>query len=340
MYIDMSNPADATFDVLDGRHYALEPLLSVVIPVYNEEDNVRLMLESIYKAVGHLPYELILVDDGSTDRTLEIARIYGNENTRIVSLRRNYGQTSAMSAGISLANGRYVATLDGDLQNDPGDIPALLGHALEGGWDVVAGIRQKRRDGWLLRKLPSRIANALIRRLTGVYLHDYGCTLKVFRKDIASGLGLYGELHRFIPVLCEIQGARMTELPVRHHPRIHGKSKYGLGRTFKVISDLLLVVYLQRWMKKPMHLFGTTGTAFIFGGLASYAFLSWKWLFTASAPAVADWAPGSVFLLGGLLLIAIGFLAEIQLRSYYEGQSKTPYTIRKVFRGTAASEPV
>jgi glycosyltransferase involved in cell wall biosynthesis len=244
--------------------------LSLVIPIMNEEDNIQPLLENIKSSLAGWDYEVILVDDGSTDQTINRIKEFADEHTRAVIFNKNYGQTTAMAGGIDEANGDYIITLDGDLQNDPSDIPEMIKKLEDEDVDVVAGIRAKRKDGMFLRKIPSKIANAMIREFTGVYLHDYGCTLKVFKNDIAKNLGLYGELHRFIPVLAQLQGAKLAEMPVKHHARIHGTSKYGLGRTFKVMSDLLLMVFLKKYLQRPMHLFGVAGIiTFLLGGAIS-----------------------------------------------------------------------
>ena len=207
--------------------------LSIVITVKNEEENIKPLLESIRLALNGIDYEIILVDDGSTDKTRQQVLNNADERTVLVELRKNYGQSTAMTAGIDYSTGRYIALLDGDLQNDPSDIPGMLDLLKREDWDVVAGNRKNRKDGMFLRKIPSKIANALIRRMTGVYIKDYGCTLKVFRREIAEELNLYGELHRFIPVIAKMQGARITQVDVKHHPRQFGKSKYGIGRAFQ-----------------------------------------------------------------------------------------------------------
>src|SRR5678809_826278 len=233
--------------------------LSVVITVRDEQDNIQPLFESIRSALSGIDYELILVDDGSTDKTKLQILNNADERTVLVELRKNYGQSTAMTAGIDYSTGRYIALLDGDLQNDPLDIPGMLDLLKREDWDVVAGNRKNRKDGMFLRKIPSKIANSLIRRLTGVYIKDYGCTLKVFRREIAEELNLYGELHRFIPVLAKLQGAKITQVDVKHHPRKFGRSKYGINRTFRVLSDLILIVFFRKYMQKPMHLFGTIG---------------------------------------------------------------------------------
>jgi glycosyltransferase involved in cell wall biosynthesis len=305
--------------------------LSLVIPVMNEEDNIEPLLESIRSALQGMDYEVILIDDGSTDATRKRIIEFSDERTKMVELRKNYGQSTAMTAGIDHANARYIAMIDGDLQNDPTDIPFMLNLAKKEDWDVVAGNRKNRKDGMVLRKLPSKIANALIRRMTGVYIKDYGCTLKVFKREIAEDLGLYGELHRFIPVLAKLQGARITQVDVKHHPRKFGKSKYGIGRTFKVLSDLVLMVFFRKYLQKPMHLFGTIGfISFGLGMLINFYLLVLKIL------GHDIWGKpililGLIFLLGGIQLITIGILAEIAVRTYFESQQKKTYNVRRVF---------
>lgn len=311
--------------------------LSVVIPVMNEEENIRPLLVAVRSALQGMDYEVILVDDGSADQTKQQVLAHADERTILVELRKNYGQSNAMTAGIDHAGGKYIALLDGDLQNDPADIPVLLALLEKEDWDVVAGNRKNRKDGFLLRRIPSRIANALIRRMTGVYIRDYGCTLKVFKREIAAELGLYGELHRFIPVLARIQGARINQVDVRHHPRVHGKSKYGLNRTIKVMSDLLLVIFMRRYMQRPMHLFGPVGfTSFGLGLLISlYLFiLKLRGHGIGSSPLLV---PGLLLVLTGVLLIAIGIIAEINMRTYYESQDKKTYAVRRVYKGKEGS---
>lgn len=306
--------------------------LSVVIPIMNEEDNIKPLLEAVTAALQHLDYEIILVDDGSADGTKKQVLKYATDRTVFVELRKNYGQSTAMTAGIDHARGRYIAMMDGDLQNDPTDIPFMLELLKEGDWDVVAGNRRARQDGMLLRKAPSRIANALIRRWTGVYIKDYGCTLKIFRREIAEDLGLYGELHRFIPVLAKLQGARITQVDVKHHPRKFGQSKYGLNRTFKVLSDLVLMVFFRRYIQKPMHLFGTLGfLSFGIGVLINIYLLALK-IMGQDIGGKPILILGLVFLLGGIQLITLGILAEIAVRTYFESQHKKRYQVRHVYQ--------
>ena len=306
--------------------------LSLVIPVMNEEENIRPLLDAVRQALSGIDYEIVLVDDGSTDGTKKRILENADERTRLVELRKNYGQSTAMTAGIDHAHAKFIAMIDGDLQNDPSDIPAMLDLAKKEEWDVVAGNRRNRKDGMFLRKIPSRIANALIRQLTGVHFRDYGCTLKVFRKEIAEDLGLYGELHRFIPVLAKLQGARITQVDVKHHPRRFGKSKYGIGRTFRVLSDLVLMVFFRRYLQKPMHLFGTIG--FISFGIGLLINL---YLVVLKIMGHDIWGKpililGLIFLLGGIQLITIGILAEIAVRTYFESQQKKTYNVRNVFQ--------
>lgn len=306
--------------------------LSLVIPVMDEEDNIKPLLEAVRSALKEFDYEIILVDDGSTDATRRRIVENADDRTVLVELRKNYGQSTAMTAGIDHANGTYVALLDGDLQNDPTDIPFMLDLLKREDWDVVAGNRKDRKDGTLLRKIPSNIANAIIRRMTGVYIKDYGCTLKIFKKEIAEDLGLYGELHRFVPVLAKLQGARITQVDVKHHPRKFGKSKYGIGRTFRVLSDLVLMVFFRRYMQKPMHLFGTLGFIALGLGIIINAYLLVLKILGHDIWGKPMLILGLIFLLGGVQLITIGILAEIAVRTYYESQNKKTYQVRKIFR--------
>lgn len=307
--------------------------LSVVIPVMNEEDNIKPLIEQVDQALQEIDYELILVDDGSSDKTIDNIKTYALDNTKLLVFNRNYGQTTAMAAGIDEACGELIVTLDGDLQNDPSDIPLMIQKLEEGHYDVVAGIRAKRQDGLILRKIPSKIANWLIRKSTGVYISDYGCTLKLFKQEVAKNLGLYGELHRFIPVLAKLYGAKIVEMDVKHHARVHGVSKYGIGRTFKVFSDLLLVLFFQKYNTKPMHLFGTLGgISFALGMLINFYLLILK-LFGEDIGTRPLFTIGITLSLIGIQLITTGFIAEILMRTYYESQDKKPYVIKEKIIG-------
>jgi len=307
--------------------------ISVVIPVYNEKENIPPLVGQVTGALEGMDYELILVDDGSRDGTVEAARAIRDERLHLIEFRKNFGQSSALAAGIEYATGAYIVTLDGDLQNDPADIPAMVAMADQGGFDLVAGVRANRQDDFFIRKIPSFIANRIIMKATGVKIKDNGCALKVFRAETAKNLGLYGEMHRFIAVLAALDGARITQVDVRHHPRIHGRSKYGLGRTFKVMSDLLLLMFSKKYLQRPMHFFGTWGfLIFLAGALINLYMLALK---------IAGhdiW--GKPLLLLGILLVLFGFqmittgiIAELQMRTYYESQNKRPYRIRNVYQG-------
>ena len=304
--------------------------LSVVIPVMNEAENIRPLFESLDAALAAIDHEIILVDDGSTDGTVAEITASAPPSTRLVVLNKNYGQTTAMAAGIDHAEGELIATMDGDLQNDPADIPMMMRYLEEHDLDVVAGRRASRKDGMVLRKIPSAMANALIRNLTDVHIRDYGCTLKVFRKDVAKNLGLYCELHRFIPVLVQLYGANMAEVDVRHHPRKFGRSKYGIGRTFKVLSDLLFMVFFQKYGQKPMHLFGTLGFVSFFLGMAINLYLLALKVLGEEIGGRPLLSLGVILTFIGIQLITTGFVAEFIMRTYYESQNKKPYIIRKI----------
>ncbi len=312
-----------------------KPLISVVITVFNEEDNIQPLLEQTYTALAAIDYEVILIEDGSTDRTVAEVKKYANSRTKLIIFNRNFGQTTALAAGIDMATGEYICTMDGDLQNDPTDIPVMLQKAIDEEWDVVAGRRANRKDGFVLRKIPSKIANWVIRNTTKVYLKDYGCTLRVYKAEIAQGMGLYGELHRFIPVLAKQQGAKMTEMDVKHHPRIHGESKYGLSRTFKVMSDLILMLFFQKYFQRPIHLFGGIGIiAFMIGMMINFYLLVLK-LMGEDIWGRPIMILGFILVLGGIQFITTGIIAEIIVRTYFESQNKTTYSIKSVYQGIA-----
>ncbi|MEL6142876.1 MAG: glycosyltransferase family 2 protein [Bacteroidota bacterium] len=307
--------------------------LSVVVTVYNERENIRPLIEQINAALAGYDYEIVYVDDGSTDGTLEELYSLNDPRLVVVEFRKNYGQSAALMAGIDAAQGTYIATMDGDLQNDPSDVPHMLKLAEEGAWDLVVGERVNRQDNALLRKIPSRIANYIIRQSSGVHLRDYGCALKVFRSEIAKDLGIYGELHRFVTVLAALEGAKITQVPVKHHARKFGQSKYGLGRTFKVVSDLLLMLFMKNYLARPMHLFGQVGL-----GLFGIGVLINLYLLILKVLGNDIWGKpimvlGMILLLAGIQLITIGLIVEMQMRTYYESQDKRPYRIRNVKKG-------
>lgn len=305
--------------------------LSLVICVYNEEENVRPLSEQIITALAGINYEAVFVDDGSTDRTCEMIRSIEDEHFMLVELKRNYGQSSALQAGIDQAAGEYVALIDGDLQNDPADIPMMLKLCEEGNWDMVAGVRANRKDGTFLRKIPSRIANYLIRESTGTTMRDLGCTLKVFTAEAIRSIHLYGELHRFIPVLLAFEGSvRLTQVDVNHRAREFGKSKYNLNRTSRVFSDLILMVFLRRYMQRPMHFFGYLGFISFSAGLLINIYLLILKINGQDIWGKPIMILGLMLLLAGIQFITIGLLAEMLMRTYYESQQKTPYRIRKI----------
>jgi len=307
--------------------------LSVIICVYNEEENVRPLADQLFKALEGIDYEIIYVDDGSSDKTVSEVRKVNDKRVKLVELKKNYGQSAALAAGIEIAESEFIVTMDGDLQNDPLDIPEMLTIAEEGDWDLVAGIRAARKDGMFLRKVPSKIANSIIRKTTDVKIKDYGCTLKVFKSELAKSLGLYGELHRFIPVLASFEGARITQKDVRHHAREHGKSKYGIGRTFRVISDLLLMLFFKKYMSKPMHLFGGIGLLLFTAGLFINTYLLVLKIMGHDIWGKPLLMLGILFLLAGIQIITIGIVAEMLMRTYFESQHKKPYKIRKISQG-------
>lgn len=307
--------------------------LSVVIPVYNEADNIAPLLEQLDSALDGITHEVILVDDGSRDATVDNILKNKKSHIRLIRFARNFGQTPAMAAGIAAAEGEYIATMDGDLQNDPKDIPAMLTRLKEEELDVVMGRRVNRQDNALLRTLPSKAANAVIRRVTRVHMHDYGCTLKVFTSTLAKQLDLWGELHRFIPILAEMQGAKIAEMDVTHHARQFGTSKYGLGRTFRVASDLLLMYFFLRYRQKPMHLFGTLGMGMAAIGALIEAYLLVQKLLGEDIGGRPLFYVGILMLIIGVQFITTGFVAELLVRTYYGSQNKTPYVIAARYRG-------
>ncbi len=312
--------------------------LSVVIPVYNEADNLDQLHSEIGDALSGLAlrYEIVYVNDGSRDgsaaRLAEFAHAHP-ETVVYVNLRRNFGQTAAIAAGIDHARGEIVALLDADLQNDPADIPMLI-RKLNEGYDVVSGWRRNRKDKWITRRLPSIAANFLISAVTGVHLHDYGCTLKVYRRDVLDEVRLYGEMHRFIPVFAAAAGAAITEVEVHHRPRLHGKSNYGLWRTFKVLLDLITVKFLLSYRTTPMYLFGGVGATMIgVSILALGAALMNKWLRGASLVRTPLPQLSATFFILGIQSILLGLTTELLVRTYHESQDKPIYVVQQVIRG-------
>ncbi len=307
--------------------------LSVVVSVYNEEYNVIPLTGMIVKALKDIDFEIVFIDDGSRDKTVSNIKSVISRNIKLIELRKNFGQSAALAAGIDHAEGEYIATIDGDLQNDPSDILSML-HKLENeDIDVVAGIRMNRKDGLVRRKIPSIIANWMIRRATGLKLRDYGCSLRVFKSGIAKELGLYGEMHRFIPLLLYMQGASIEQVPVKHHPRIHGKSKYGLGRTFKVITDLILMLFFKKYMMRPMHLFGGIGLILLFIGVVLNAYLLILKILGNDIWGKPLLILALITFLSGLQFVTSGILAEIQMRTYYESQNKKHYSVKRITKG-------
>lgn len=312
------------------------PKLSVVVPIYNEVESLPTLVEKIVTSLKDVPieYEIVLVDDGSSDGTTELMKkmAQSQSNLKAVILRRNYGQTPAMAAGFNYAMGDIIVTMDGDLQNDPADIPRVF-EKLEQGYDVVSGWRKDRQDDKLTRLLPSRIANWVIGKVTGVKLHDYGCSLKAYRAEIVRDMNLYGELHRFLPALAFIEGARIIEMPVLHHARKFGKSKYGLGRTFRVIMDLLTVFFMKKFLTRPMHVFGYLGIlSMIFGfGLGVYLTIL-KVFFNVQLADRPLLILAVLLLLTGIQLFCIGVLGELLMRTYHESQNKPIYRVREVVK--------
>ncbi len=318
-------------------------VVSIVAPIYNERDNVEPLCRSLHDAMSSTPwaYEIILVDDGSTDGSWDrmTAMTQKIPHIRLIRLRRNFGQTAAMSAGFDHARGAYVVTLDADLQNDPRDIPRMVEKALEG-YDVVSGWRKDRKDPFLTRRVPSMIANRLISQITGVHLHDHGCTLKVYHRDVLKNVRLYGEMHRFIPALASWVGCRIEEVVVTHHPRKFGRSKYGLSRTIRVILDLVTVKFLLHYSMGPIQMFGKIGALFFLPGLLMFVLMIGGNLLyrITGQPNPADdlvkrpfWIMSAfMFIFFGTQFVSMGLLAEMQIRTYHESQNKPIYVVKEI----------
>ena len=310
--------------------------LSIVVPIYNEEESLPFLVNQLLEVLQPMEetFELVLVNDGSSDNSAEVIRKLSFDIPELVGvlLRKNYGQTAAMAAGFDISSGEIVVTLDGDLQNDPADIPLLV-NKIRDGFDLVSGWRYRRQDAAISRKLPSKIANRLIGKVTGVRLNDYGCSLKAYRKEVLTDMRLYGELHRFLPVLANIEGARITEVKVNHRARQFGSSKYGIDRTFRVLMDLLTVWFMNRFLTRPMYVFGFGGILAIIGSfITSFYLLIIKLL----GEDIGN-RPLLIFALllavTGVQLFGFGLLGELQIRTYHESQNRPIYRIRDTFRG-------
>jgi len=330
-----------------------EPELSVVVPVFNEAENLELLCREVHTVLdgARIDFELVFADDGSTDDTPRVLDRLAAEypRVRVVTLRRNSGQTAALSAAFDRARGRIFIPMDGDLQNDPADIPRLL-EKLKEGYDVVSGWRRNRKDPLMSRRVPSRIANRLVAWLSGMPLHDFGCTLKAYRREVLEGVRLYGEMHRFVPIYAAWQGARVAEIEVNHRPRQRGRSKYGIGRTFRVVLDIVVIRFLDRYSQRPMHLFGGFGLICLFLAILGFCLVAFFKIVkligtpTFSEPFVANFGKDFVenpltllvalFGVTGILSILMGLLAEMVMRTYFESQNKRIYQVK----GQASSE--
>ncbi len=308
-------------------------MISVVIPAYNERENVEPLYRKLKEVLDSLgdEYEILFVDDGSTDGTFEVLRSIAERDRRVkvIKFKRNYGQTAAMYAGFDHAKGDVIITMDADLQNDPEDIPKLL-EKIKEGYDIVSGWRKDRKDPLISRKIPSWIANWVISKVTGVALHDYGCTLKAYRSEIAKRYRLYGDMHRFLPALAKRFGARITEIPVNHRPRLYGRSKYGIDRTLRVILDIFLVKFLNEYITKPLYVFGGIGFLMFTAGFLIELYLTFIKIFKGEdiggRPLLIL---GVLLILAGIQLISTGIIAELIVRTYYESRGEKPYTIEE-----------
>ena len=314
-----------------------QSLLSIVVPLYNEEENVVLLTQKIHESLNGYNYQIVYVDDFSKDRTKKVIEDMQDERVHLIALKKNYGQSLALAAGIDYAKGEYVITMDGDLQNDPSDILPMLEPVVSGEYDVVTGIRQKRKDS-LVKKIPSKIANFLVRRVTKLDIKDNGCALKVFTADIAKELNLYGEMHRFITLLAHLEGAQIKQMPVKHHPRHAGSSKYGLERVFKVVADMMLLLFIRKYFQRPIHLFGILGVLLVVLGILINIYLfAIKWGLGEDIGNRPLLIFGMMFILAGIQLFTIGIVMELLIRTYYESQNKRPYRIKKISIGGKAA---
>ena len=330
-----------------ARVYTIDmPKYSIVVPFHNEEENVTVLyarLKQVMEQVGD-SFELVLIDDGSSDRTYKLLEEIAAVDSRVmvVKLRRNFGQTSALAAGFDHASGEYILAMDGDLQHDPNDIPSFL-EKLEEGYDVVSGWRKERIDNFVMRRIPSRCANWLMAKLSGVDIHDFGTTFKAYRHEVIQNIPLYGEMHRFIPALASWYGASICEIPIKNVNRERGKSHYGIGRTFRVFFDLLTIRFLLKYMSRPLHFFGTFGALGILaGGFISALLLGMKILNPHQSVMDAHgplFVIAGVMMLGGIQMLAIGLLGELQVRHYHTSQQRAPYTIDRIVRLRTPEEP-
>jgi glycosyltransferase involved in cell wall biosynthesis len=314
-----------------NRFEEIPPDISIVVPLFNECRNLPPLLDTLDVALSRVgrTHEVILVNDGSSDATADRLDEIGDPRVRVVHFRRNFGQTAALMAGFNTARGAVIIAMDGDMQNDPADIPRLLAK-LDEGYDVVSGWRAQRHDAALRRNLPSKVANWLISTLSGVHLHDYGCTLKAYRRSALRDVRLYGEMHRFIPIYAAWNGGRVTEVPVTHHPRLHGKSNYGLERLVKVILDLMVLGFLYRFLQKPMYLFGSVGLfSFLISGGAGVAALYFKFLGNKTFIETPLPTLFAITFITGCMCFLMGLLAELITRTYHESQDKMTYLIAR-----------
>jgi glycosyltransferase involved in cell wall biosynthesis len=306
--------------------------VSVILPIYNESKNIPILFSKLGDVLKDMNYEIVAVNDGSRDDSWEqLKRVaMSNPRVKIINFAKNFGQTAALNAGLKNVSGEIIVLIDSDLENDPSDIPLLLTRIREG-YDVVSGWRQERWKGqWLTRKLPSVMANRMISKISGVKLHDYGCTLKAYRRDVVKDIALYGEMHRFIPVYASWYGGKVTELPVNYQPRIHGKSNYGIARTYKVILDLILIRFMQRYHNRPIHFFGGAGFISLFISLIAFLIAVYYKL-TGQKDFVETPLPlfSAIFFVVGILMILLGINAEINMRTYYESQQRESYLIKE-----------